>query len=138
MSDNRTIELMRKLLDEYGIEYAESQDRFRTRFRFNYCETCCDYLNEIEVMGACITVSMSYLTPEQAIDATQGSKTCIVIHDLVTHDFRCSNCGKQIGVVRNCEMYETCDGQQAWKSLDHEVCDIPNFCQNCGAKVAKL
>ena len=59
-----------------------------------------------------------------------GSGTCIV-----THDFKCSNCGKQIGVVRNCEMYETCDGRQAWKSLDHEVCDIPNFCSNCGAKV---
>ena len=59
-----------------------------------------------------------------------GSGTCIV-----THDFKCSNCGKQIGVVRNCEMYETCDGRQAWKSLDHEVCDITNFCSNCGAKV---
>lgn len=69
VTDNQMIEL-RKLLDERGIEYAESQDRFRTRFRFNYCETCDDYLNEIEVMGACITASKSYLTPEQAIAVT--------------------------------------------------------------------
>ena len=62
-------EKLRKLLDERGIEYAESQDCFRTRFRFNYCESCGDYLNEIEVMGACITASKSYLTPEQAIAA---------------------------------------------------------------------
>ena len=71
-TDNRTTEL-RNLLDERGIEYAESQDRFRTRFRFNYCEACGDYLNEIEVMGACITASKSYLTPDQAIAATLGS-----------------------------------------------------------------
>ena len=72
-ADNQTTELLRNLLDERGIEYAESQDRFRTRFRFNYCEACGDYLNEIEVMGACITASKSYLTPEQAIAAAVGS-----------------------------------------------------------------
>ena len=72
MTDNRTTELLREGLTERGIEYAESQDHFRTRFRFNYCEACGDYLNEIEVMGACITASKSYLTPEQAIAATLG------------------------------------------------------------------
>ena len=72
MTDNRTIELLRKLLEERDVEYEESQDCFRTRFRFNYCEACGDYLNEIEVMGACITVSKSYLTPDQAIAATLG------------------------------------------------------------------
>ncbi len=61
-----------KLLDEYGLEYVESQDRFRTRFRFNYCEACGDYLNEIEVMGACITASKSYLIPEQAVAMVLG------------------------------------------------------------------
>lgn len=73
MTDNRTTELC-KLLEERGVEYEESQDCFRTRFRFNYCEACGDYLNEIEVMGACITVSKSYLSPEQAIAATLGSE----------------------------------------------------------------
>lgn len=79
MIDDRTTELLetelRELLDERGIEYAESQDRFRTRFRFNYCEACGDYLNEIEIMGACITASKSYLTPDQAIAATVGDGT---------------------------------------------------------------
>lgn len=74
MTDNRTAEL-RKLLDERSIEYAELQDRFRTRFCFNYCEACGDYLNEIEVMGACITASKSYLMPEQAIAMTLVSDT---------------------------------------------------------------
>lgn len=75
MSDNRITERVRKLLDERGIEYSESQDRFRTRFRFNYCEACGDYLNEIEIMGACVIALKSYLTPEQAIAATLGSET---------------------------------------------------------------
>lgn len=70
MTEKSIIDVMREKLTERGIEYAESQDRFRTRFRFNYCEACNDYLNEIEVMGTCITASKSYLTPEQAIAAT--------------------------------------------------------------------
>lgn len=73
---------VRALLDERGVEYVESHDSFCTRFRFNYCEACCDYLNEIEVMGACVTASKSYLTPEQAIVATLGHATCeCVIED---------------------------------------------------------
>ena len=71
-TNNQINDLIRKMLTEHGIEYTESQDCFRTRFRFNYCESCGDYLNEIEVMGACITASKSYLTPEQAIAVTLG------------------------------------------------------------------
>ena len=69
---NENITEVRKLLDERGIEYIELQERFRTRFLFNYCEKCGDYLNEIEVMGACVTASKSYLTLEQAITTTIG------------------------------------------------------------------
>ncbi|MBQ1449379.1 MAG: zinc-ribbon domain-containing protein [Eggerthellaceae bacterium] len=118
MTDNQDAEL-RELLDERDIEYAESQDRFRTRFRFNYCEACDDYLNEIEVMGACITASKSYLTPEQAIAATLGNaraeRTCKREKHGRKMDgswrMRCSECGYGIGDKR-------------W-----------NFCPNCGAKV---
>ena len=71
-----------------------------------------------------------YKAKEDVIAETLGDWACTV-----THDFKCSKCGKKIGGVRTCEMYETCDGLQAWKSLDHEVYDIPNYCPNCGAKV---
>ena len=70
MSD---IQEIRRLLDERGIEYAESEDRFFTRFRLNYCESCSDYLEEIIVMGACITASKNYQTPEQAIATVLGN-----------------------------------------------------------------
>ena len=78
VTNDQTTKLLRKLLDEYGVKYEESQDRFCTRFRFNYCEACGDYLNSIELMGACITASKHYLMPEQAIAATLGSETCEV------------------------------------------------------------
>lgn len=117
-TDNRMTEL-RKLLDERGIEYTESQDRFRTRFRFNYCEACGDYLNEIEVMGACITASKSYLTPEQAIASTLGSErheqTCHAIAIYNMNDEWCS------------DKCSACDYE--WYE------DEPNYCPNCGAKV---
>ena len=70
---DETTELREKLIAR-GIDYSESQDRFRTRFRFNYCKACNDYLDEIEVMGTCITASKSYLTPEQAITAMFGGE----------------------------------------------------------------
>ena len=122
MSDNNTTELLRKLLDERGIEYAESQDRFRTRFRFNYCEACGDYLNEIEVMGACITASKSYLTPDQAISATLGSGTC---HISFIDEYECAS-GDESYL---CECSEC--GSQAWE-LAH---DLPLYCRKCGRKV---
>lgn len=67
MANNQLVEMLRKRFDGCGIKYKELQDRFCTRFQFNYCEECDDYLDEIEVMGACITASKSYLTLEQAI-----------------------------------------------------------------------
>lgn len=127
-TDKLTIELLCEMLEEQGVSC-------HTHYLHAFWWVRDKLYEAADNLDGTLTVGR--LTPEQAIAATLGSKTCIVIHDLVTHDFRCSNCGKQIGVVRNCEMYETCDGQQAWKSLDHEVCDIPNFCPNCGAKVVK-
>lgn len=130
---------LRKLLDERGVEYRIECKQTRATFepfnRFIVLNERGGLRGTIDVYldGACnCTWQFDGLTPEQAIAATLGRGTCTV-----THDFNCSNCGKQIGAVRNCEMYETCDGQQAWKSLDHKVCDVPNYCPNCGAKVVE-
>lgn len=109
---------------------GEAHTRTNTVFDKNFKWTV-----ECELEGCMAFSGCSfYRTEAEAVDAwnTRAKRTCTV-----TRDFNCSNCGKQIGVVRNCEMYETCDGRQAWKSLDHEVCDVPNYCKNCGAKVIK-
>ena len=118
---------LRRLLDERGIEYAESQDRFRIRFRFNYCEACGDYLNEIEVMGACITASKSYLTPEQAIAATLGGGECEV---------ECFDDGVDEGMDGEWFSY----APPTWYlSCGHEVRGIerPNYCVVCGKWVKR-
>jgi predicted RNA-binding Zn-ribbon protein involved in translation (DUF1610 family) len=126
-------EKLRKLLEERGIKWRETINHANCIFTWWEPPTfgivhAMDNEDGETLFMACL--NSCDFTPEQAIAATLGSGTCTV-----TRDFNCSNCGKQIGVVRNCEMYETCDGRQAWKSLDHEVCDIPNYCPNCGAKV---
>lgn len=120
-------ERLRALLDERGVEYEAERIDFSNYLTWgeNDCYSYTEYPD-----GTVLRIWDC--TPEQAIAATLGRGTCTV-----THDFNCSNCGKQIGAVRNCEMYETCDGQQAWKSLDHKVCDVPNYCPNCGARVVE-
>ena len=116
---------LRKLLDERGVEWTYADGTVSFANNGHWCHAWAYSDNAM-------CVSMGYFTPDQAIAATLGSGTCIV-----TRDLNCSNCGKRIGFVRNCEMYETCDGRQAWKSLDHEVCDVPNYCPNCGRKVVE-
>ena len=95
------------------------------KYREIHCNDC----------GATLTKYSEYIEDDIELCILwniRAEQTCTV-----TPDFNCSNCGKQIGVVRNWEMCETCDGRQTWKSLDHEVCDVPNYCPNCGAKVVE-
>lgn len=116
--------------DEFGADddYERRMDELLCRLTNGKWSKSRRY--SVDFMVSCVDEAYEKLYEKEC--ATLGRRTCTV-----THDFNCSNCGKQIDVVRNCEMYETCDGRQAWKSLDHEVCDVPNYCPNCGAKVVK-
>ena len=113
---------LREKLTERGIEYAESQDRFRTRFRFNYCEACGDYLDEIEVMGVCITASKSHLTPEQAIAATIGHDGQTCRNEWAEFGkFRCSECWVQVDAIST-----------------NTTKPMPiRYCPNCGREVER-
>lgn len=93
-------ELLRKLLDKRGVEYDESTQGNTTFFRFDYRDSCGDYLHTIAITGACISAYSDYFTPEQAIAATLGNPTCeYVIEDNMNETegmgdvwFRCTNC----------------------------------------------
>ena len=125
MTDNLDAEL-RELLDERDIEYAESQDRFRTRFRFNYCEACGDYLNEIEVMGACITASKSYLTPDQAIAAMLDDGECVLVYGEDEHGYDgwwCKSCGGWFAA--------------SFRHTGRNNIIEPRYCQHCGKAVKR-
>lgn len=63
---------LRKLLDERGVEYKETNSGNTTIFHFDYCEQCDDYLHIIAITGACISAYLNYLEPKQAIAATLG------------------------------------------------------------------
>ena len=65
---------LRRLLDERGVEYDESDQGNTTYFGFDYCDRCGDYRYMIAITGACISAVSDYLTPEQAIAATLGEK----------------------------------------------------------------
>lgn len=129
MTDNRTDELLRKLLDERGVEHEdyayvipETQERCevtrikdyagRFKARFMSCNT-----------PGKVDVSVR-LTPEQAIAATLGSGTCRVkaSYDTADVDNRGSNAEWYFAFTCGCELYW--DGPEP-----------PNYCPNCGARV---
>ena len=119
MTDNRTTELLRKLLDERGVKYSDftSATRngkaiFKTRWKHE-----CGYaeLSEWESTGS-NNLFIQNVDPEQAIAATLGSGTCEQVltdcDDGLIPPFtaHCSTCGAEWGFT-------------------------PKYCHNCGAKV---
>jgi rRNA maturation endonuclease Nob1 len=108
-------EELRRLLEERGMEYRfnESTKVFEWHFDGTDGEGSA---HATEVNGGINIIACS-LTPEQAVEATLGRRTCHVMtigefNDEGTEYYdRCSNCG-----------YEFDD-------------DPPNYCPNCGRKV---
>ena len=119
-----------KLLDERGVKYDESTQGNTTLFRFDYCDSCDDYLHTITITGACISAYSEYLTPEQAIAATLGNheRTC---HDANTrfNAWTCSEC-------KSTQLLMFDDYGEPTLSVDG-VASVPNYCPNCGAKVVE-
>ena len=127
-----TTDEVRRLLDERGVEY-ETADSYRCKFtlwRNNGIDAGWDDSENWDQPHLLIIG----LTPEQAIEATLGRKTCHI-----TPKFTCSECGHQYP-TRNYESYETCDGRTAFAPLGYNVlnCRKPNFCPNCGRRVKEV
>ena len=139
-TDNRTTELLRKLLDERGVEWVEDVPygaKAITKFKSNgvwlrYVDyDDCQYGNY---------QWLDYhenepLTPEQAIAATLGSGTCepnwVLQGETQTQEFwrcECGNCGECFGV-------ETRESFPLKMTIDKV--DVPNFCPNCGKRIRK-
>ena len=86
-------EKIRAILDERGIDYQIYDGSSRICFYFDYSEQCGDFLKSIDVIGACVIASQSYLTPEQAIAATVGVGTCNLVDNDSGPDMHCTACG---------------------------------------------
>ena len=77
-------------------------------------------------------VSMGYLTPEQAIEATLGRGECEAKVEVVEfsqmqemHRFTCSECGESFGAEEHGGLF----------GLVLDKVKLPNYCPNCGRKV---
>ena len=109
-----------RLLDERGIKYELDvfSSGHRATFSIDYCEDCSDYLTHIYVIGSCVSVERSYLTPKMAVDAILG-ETCHIVDEYGEGWWECDKCGYAI----------TCDDPHY-----HPCC---NFCPNCGRRVVQ-
>ena len=145
---------LRRLLDERGVEYDESAQGNTTFFRFDYCDSCGDYLHTIAITGACISAYSDYLTPEQAIAATLGNRTLTAeqVREAVeehTHDF--GNDWQAMADELNatlgsgeCEITDNgtwgypyvCSACDASFDADVNNGDF-NYCPNCGRAVKR-
>ena len=114
MTDKMTpTECLRKLLDERGVEwtYADGTVSFNDGKHWYHAWAYND--------GA-IVVSMGYLTPEQAVEATLGRGTCKVEGSIDYGEF-------------GCWQYDlSCGCRIIWP--DNEP---PTFCPECGRKVGE-
>ena len=73
MTDNKSDEeRIREILNARGVQYDEHEVNGRHVFLLNYCDLCDDYLAQIEIIGACIMATKSYLMPEQAVASALG------------------------------------------------------------------
>lgn len=113
MTDNRTTELLRKLLDERGVKY-EAHDHMGA------CETSWNGFTATQLSPNANLIMA--VTPEQAIAATlcaRAERTCECIAEHAESPID----GKTI-VLHRC-------------SACHELMrPYMRFCPNCGAKVA--
>ena len=114
-------EIMRRLLDERGVEY-EVDEQGWVFFEGNGLGWV--FVGS-DTHGQLLHQKL-FITPEQAIAATLGAGTC---HDEGDpSDFCCSACGMRM-------FTNTSDTYTMIASDERTIIKRPNYCPNCGAKV---
>ena len=111
-------ERIRNRLDELGIEYDEIDEGHRTRWLLDFCERCGDHLGEIELFGACVSATRSYITPELALRIASGS---LPYAEKVAY---ADKCGMGANVWHECT---ACGGLV--------IPCLERYCKHCGARL---
>ncbi len=131
------IELLRRLLDERGVEWFESVTRKGLTWIYRDGKVIRFHPWQPDTLK----VSMFDLTPEQAVEATLGPLTERAAKDSEKdsdgrgechnegdqRDFLCSECGARMYIDTG-ETYTMID------SLEN-IIEQPRFCPNCGCKI---
>ena len=130
-SNHTATEVLRRLLDERGVEHEGGKRSLRWRDRYGVMMQAFPLANGELGMG------VWSCTPEQAIAATLGatdarptqeesSETC---HDEGDpSDFCCSECGVRM-------FTDTSDTYTMIASDGRTIIKHPNYCPNCGRRV---
>ena len=105
---------LRRLLDERGIKHSDHYLYTSLRDANGVLHLASEQIDK--------TLILDCLTPEQAVAAISGERTCHRV-DVNGYGFRfeCSACG-YVAIIHNCET-----------RLD----ELPSYCPNCGAKVVE-
>lgn len=120
-TDNRTTELLRKLLDEHGARYEKPEDDTT----IYYDDDGNRYTYNVNPDSGWAQLFGYNLTPEQAIAATLGRPKVKKVRGL-TYDVH----GGEV-------YYLACSGCGDWVDGDLDCIgeyDGPNFCHNCGGE----
>ena len=119
MSEKTATERLRELLDERGVEWWKPVQMEGSEYtRWHDANGMEWTTSEIHVSRK-LRIGASFITPEQAIDATLGRGTCHLI-----------NAADDLGVgTSSCMCFEC-----GYTALD-EWWDEFNFCPRCGRKV---
>lgn len=127
MTDNRTTEKLRKLLEERGVEWKSGRtNENNTSWDVGDLRVTAKELSDGTLLMQ--QYSRKHFTPEQAIAATLGSGTCELIdttspgNDDYWNSAKCSECGVEF----------TC-------AIFGRSSDMPDadYCPSCGRKVVR-
>lgn len=105
---------LRRMLDERGVKYRTHGTTDRTWFEVGNISWFI-----IERENGSLTADAVFLTPEQAIAATVGRRTChkVRVHKDIEDEEHCSECGRFLGFANDA------------------LAEPYNFCPKCGAEV---
>ncbi len=116
-------ERLRQLLDARGVEWRGGLPT----------ETVVDAPIDVLYVelpdGVMRAFIRSYLTPEQAVDATLGRGTCRDVCNSVS-EFTCSACGFNCDLTSWISLFDGDEGRHR-----HHHHGTPHYCPNCGRKV---
>jgi rubrerythrin len=118
VSEKTATDRLRDLLDKRGVEHTDAEDGHTQHTWWS------DGDHEIAASNSGKRLAVYNLTPEQAIAATVGARTCRMYRDQYG-TWHCTECEKGADKISG-NSGEIESWNDSW---------APNFCPYCGAKV---
>ena len=128
-SNPTATEVLRRLLDERGVEWWQSVNTLGCVFTRWHSPLFGDEIVAMENDKEGLVLFDHFMTPEQAIDATLGRGTCRDVCAGIS-EFTCSACGFNCDLTSWISLFDGDEGRHR-----HHHHGTPNYCPNCGRRV---